>query len=100
MDDKIKLNDELKYILYKPMRWRPTIVDKRLFIDDINKLKQTIISKIKSIITNKNDITIFIKTKCINSFKLFKDKLINELNKYIKQINYKSIKININKRQY
>ena len=95
----IELDNDLKYILYKPLRWRPTIVNKKLFIDDINKIKNELIKRFSKIIKNQK-ISIFTKTKYINSFNKFKQNLVNKLNKYIKQIMNKTIRnVNINYKQ-
>ena len=95
----IKLNNDLKYLLYKPMRWRPTIVNKNLFKMDINNLKAEIINKFKKIIKNEK-VTVFIKTLFINSFNKFKKNITIKFNEYIKQIKNKKIKnLNINKKQ-
>ena len=93
----INLDDNLKYIAYKSLRQRPTIVNKDLFKEDVNKLKSELISKFKKIILKKNDITIFLKTKIINSFKKFKNELDELFNEYLRKIKYKTIRnLNIN----
>ena len=93
----IKLTDDIKYIIYKPLRWRPTIVNKILFYQEIKQLKRELIDKISKIIKSKNNITVFKRTKIINSFNKFKQYLVNKFNEYVMKIKNKTIRnVNIN----
>ena len=58
----ITLTDDIKYIAYKPLRWRPTIVNKPLFFQEIKQIKNELINKFNNIIKNKKNISIFKKT--------------------------------------
>ena len=95
----IELNDEIKYILYKPLRWRPTIVNKPLFYNEIKQIKKKLNNKFRKIIENIN-LSVFDKTKIINSFNKFKIKLNQKLLNYITKIKNKKIRnINCNFKQ-
>ena len=82
-----KISDKIKYVLYKPLRWRPTFIDKILFKGDINRMQNGIISKIEKYIKNKmKQLNVFKNTTIIQSFKRFKKKFKYNLNNYYRKI--------------
>ena len=88
-----ELDDTLKYICYKPLRWRPTIINKELFENDIIKIRNNLINKIRKYINSKSkNYNVFENTKIFRKFKNFKNKIIYKLNKYIQKIKNKTIR--------
>ena len=91
----VTLNDDIKYIIYKPLRWRPTLVNKLLFQNEIKQLNNEICNKFKKIVKNIKCKSIFETTKIINSYNKFQKILTQKLFNYLNKIKNKTIR-NIN----
>ncbi len=90
----------LKYIAYRPLKWRPTFEKRKLFTKEMKELGKNISSKIKSFIDNKiksNNNLVNI-TQIINKFNHFKQILTNNINNFIiKSLKKRFRRINMKK---
>ena len=96
----INIPEKYKFITHRPLKWRPTFVNYKLFKNEMKNLLNKILSKTKTLCLNKYNNNIWTTISINNKYKKFKIEISNKFNKYINKIKYNRIRnVNINKNQ-
>ena len=95
--DKINVDNFTNKIIHKPLNWRPTVIDKILFKNEISLIIKDIKRKYNKIIKNylKNNKNVFHNTFIINKMNNFYKFIKNKFNEYYSKIIKNNIR-NIN----